>query len=326
MAIFIWAGITSFFLTVFSGVAVIPLLKRVKAGQPILKYVKMHEGKSGTPTMGGLFFILPVSAVFFIFNGFNSRIATVSVAVGLFYMLVGFLDDFLKIKLKHNEGLKPYQKIIFQTAIALLAGVFAFINGLSVIYLPFVKKTVDIGFYIVFAVAFIFIAMTNSVNLTDGLDGLCGGVSVVYCVFIAAIIGLERNFTFQFLKVDEYEGLFLLVFALIGGILGFLLFNTPKAKVFMGDTGSLALGGLLGAISAFSGNILFVPILGFAFAWSALSVIIQVLHYKRTKRRVFLMAPFHHHLQMKGHTETQISFYYSVFTVITGAVAVIFYL
>ena len=326
MAISILAGITVFFITIIFGLAVIPLLKRVKFGQPILKYVKMHEGKNGTPTMGGLFFIFPIAAVFFIFNGTNTRIATVSVAIGLFYMLVGFLDDFLKIKLKHNEGLKPYQKIIFQTAIALLAGGFAFVNGLSVIYIPFVKKTVDIGFYIVFAVAFVFIAITNSVNLTDGLDGLCGNVSVFYFAIITVIIGLERNFGFPMLKEEEYSSLFSLIFAIVGGTLGFLIFNVPKAKVFMGDTGSLALGGLAGAISVFSGNILFIPIIGWAFVWSSLSVIIQVVHFKRTKRRVFLMAPFHHHLQMKGYTETQISFYYSVFTVIIGAVAVIFYL
>lgn len=326
MITFLSAGLVAFILTFISGLIFIPVLKRIKAGQPILKYVKTHETKNGTPTMGGLFFILPTTAVFFAAGGGNLKIATVSVAIGLFYMLIGFLDDFIKIKFNHNEGLKPYQKILFQTAIAFLAGAFAFVNGLSVIYLPFVKKTVDIGYFIIFAVAFIFIAITNSVNLTDGLDGLSGGVSVVYVLFISALCALEKNFGFQYLKGDEYDGIFLLIFALAGGIIGFLIFNVPKAKVFMGDTGSLSLGGFLGAISAFSGNMLFIPIVGFAFVWSSISVIIQVAHFKRTKRRVFLMAPFHHHLQMKGFTETQISFYYSVFTVIMGSISVIFYL
>ena len=326
MATYFAAGLSAFTLTFLAGLICIPVLRKMKAGQPILKYVKTHEMKNGTPTMGGLFFILPLSAVFFAFNGLSSRIATVSVAIGLFYMFIGFLDDFLKIKLKHNEGLKPYQKIIFQTAIAFLAGAFAFMNGLSVIYIPFVKTTVDIGYFIIFAVAFIFIAITNSVNLTDGLDGLAGSVSVFYAIFIVAIISLEKGFGTQYLKADEYNGISLLSFALIGAIIGFLIFNVPKAKVFMGDTGSLSLGAFLGALSSFSGNILFIPILGAAFVWSSLSVIIQVVHFKRTKKRVFLMAPFHHHLQMKGFTETQISFYYSVFTVITGTVSVIFYL
>ena len=326
MATYFAAGLSAFTLTFLAGLICIPVLRKMKAGQPILKYVKTHEMKNGTPTMGGLFFILPLSAVFFAFNGLSSRIATVSVAIGLFYMFIGFLDDFLKIKLKHNEGLKPYQKIIFQTAIAFLAGAFAFMNGLSVIYIPFVKTTVDIGYFIIFAVAFIFIAITNSVNLTDGLDGLAGSVSVFYAIFIVAIISLEKGFGTQYLKADEYNGISLLSFALIGAIIGFLIFNVPKAKVFMGDTGSLSLGAFLGALSSFSGNILFIPILGAAFVWSSLSVIIQVVHFKRTKKRVFLMAPFHHHLQMKGLSETQKSFYYSVFTVITGAVSVIFYL
>lgn len=326
MKILLTAGLCTLALTFFAGLAVIPVLKKAKAGQPILKYVKEHEGKRGTPTMGGLFFVLPLAAVFFIFGGFKSSIATVSVAVGLFYMLVGFLDDYLKIRLKHNEGLKPYQKIVFQTAIAILCGAFAFVNGLTVLYIPFVKKTVDVGIWITVIAAVVFIAITNSVNLTDGMDGLAGGVSVCYLAAIFALITLEMRFNTQYLRSEEYEGLFVLVAAAAFSVVGFLLFNAPKAKVFMGDTGSLALGGLLGAVSVFSGNTLFIPVIGAAFAWSSLSVIIQVAHFKRTKERVFLMAPFHHHLQMKGLTETQICFYYSVITVILGVVAVIFYL
>ena len=308
------------------GIVAVPALKRIKAGQPILKYVKEHESKSGTPTMGGLFFILPSAAVFFAFGGWRARIAAFSAAIGLFYMLVGFLDDFIKIKLKHNEGLKPYQKILFQTAIAILGGVFAYVNGLTAVYIPFVKKTAELGVFAVILAAAVFIAITNSVNLTDGLDGLCGSVSLWYAIIMSALILIEKNFNVSYIRNEETEGLTLLLFALAGGILGFLIFNVPKAKVFMGDTGSLALGGFLGATSVFSGNTLFVPIIGCAFVWSSLSVMIQVAHFKRTKRRVFLMAPFHHHLQMKGFTETQISFYYSLFTIITGTCCVIFYL
>ncbi|MEG9429500.1 MAG: phospho-N-acetylmuramoyl-pentapeptide-transferase [Christensenellaceae bacterium] len=322
----ILAGLCSLALTFFSGFVFIPVLKKIKAGQPILKYVKEHEQKSGTPTMGGLFFILPLTAVFFVFGGGRTRIATVSVAIGLFYMLVGFLDDFLKIKLKHNEGLKPYQKIVFQTAIALLGGAFAYTNGLTVLYIPFVKKTIDIGVWVIFVAAAVFIALTNSVNLTDGLDGLCGGVSACYLLIVAVLILLEKNFAASYLKSTEYEGLDLLISVTFFAVIGFLIFNEPKAKVFMGDTGSLGLGGILGAVSVFSGNTLFIPLIGAAFVWSSLSVVIQVAHFKRTRKRVFLMAPFHHHLQMKGFTETQIDFYYSLVTVIIGLVAIILYL
>ncbi len=326
MTEFLLAGLCSLALTFAAGLAVIPVLRRIKAGQPILKYVKAHESKSGTPTMGGLFFILPFTAVFFAFGGARSKIAAVSVAVGLFYMLVGFLDDFLKIKLKHNEGLKPYQKIVFQTAIAVLCGAFAYVNGLSVLYIPFVKKTVDVGVWITVIVAVFLIAITNSVNLTDGMDGLAGSVSAIYIGGLAVLIFLEKDFGYLYLKEEEYDGLFLLLSVLFFAVTGFLIFNVPKAKVFMGDTGSLALGGFLGAVTAFSGNTIFTPLIGAAFVWSSLSVIIQVAHFKRTRRRVFLMAPFHHHLQMKGFSETQISFYYSLITVITGVVAVIFYI
>ena len=325
MSVILTAGLFSLALTFLSGLAFIPVLRKVKAGQPILKYVKEHEQKSGTPTMGGLFFILPLAAVFFICGGGRTRVATVSVAIGLFYMLVGFLDDFLKIKLKHNEGLKPYQKIVFQTAIALLGGAFAYTNGLTALYIPFVKRTVDIGVWIIFVAALTFIALTNSVNLTDGLDGLCGGVSACYLLIVAALILLEKNFG-SYRKSEETDGILLLVSVTFFAVLGFLIFNVPKAKVFMGDTGSLGLGGVLGAVSVFSGNTLFIPVIGAAFVWSSLSVIIQVAHFKRTRKRVFLMAPFHHHLQMKGFSETQIGFYYSLITVIIGLITVIFYL
>ena len=179
-----------FVLTLICGRVTIPLLKKIKAKQTILKYVQTHKEKNGTPTMGGLFFIVPAVVVYFVFCGLKSRTATVSVAIGLAFMAVGFLDDFLKIKLKQNEGLKAYQKIIFQTAIAFVAGVFAYNNGLTKFYLPFTKLSVDFAWFTVPFVALIFIAITNCVNLTDGLDGLAGGTSVVYLVIFVALISV----------------------------------------------------------------------------------------------------------------------------------------
>lgn len=310
-----------------SGLFIIPLLKKLKAGQTVLKYVESHKEKNGTPTMGGLFFIMSAVITFFIFYKGESRIAVFSLSLGLAFMLVGFIDDFIKIKTLKNEGLKPYQKIIFQTVISTLAGVFAYQNNLTVFYIPFVKKTVSLGVFTIPLVAIIFIAITNSVNLTDGLDGLAGSVSAVYLVFLILLIEAEKTaFGFMYLKPTEYDQLKSLSACLIGGILGFLIFNVNKAKVFMGDTGSLSLGGFIGAISIFSSNTFFIPIIGFCFVLSSVSVIIQVLHYKRTKERVFLMSPLHHHFQMKGLTETQISYIYSLITGILGAVSVIFYL
>lgn len=321
-------GLVSTILSSIAGYITIPLLSKIKAGQPILKYVESHKQKNGTPTMGGLFFIVSAVIVFYIFNGFKGRISTVIVIIGLSYMVVGFLDDFIKIRYKKNEGLKAYQKIIFQLFIAIFAGVFCYRNGLTVIYLPFVKKTVDIGVFIIPLVVFIFIATTNSVNLTDGLDGLAGSVSVVYLLFIIVVIYLEiTNFNFLYIREEEYLSIITLAISLMGALIGFLFFNSYKASVFMGDTGSLSLGGFIGGISIFSSNSLFIPILGALFVVSSVSVIIQVVYFKATNgKRVFLMAPLHHHLQLKGHSESKISFYYSVITGILGVFCVIFYI
>lgn len=326
MKIFAVAVICAFALSFVAGQISVPLLKRIKAGQPILKFVKTHASKSGTPTMGGLFFLISAAAVFFTFGGGGGRIATVILAIAAFYMLVGFLDDLLKIKLKHNEGLKPYQKIVFQAAIAALGGVFVYVNGLDVLYLPFVKKNVEIGWFAVPLTAFLYIAVTNSVNLTDGLDGLAGGVSVGYISAIFALIVAENAFGNGFLTGEESDKILLLCAVTVGATCGFLMFNVSKARVFMGDTGSLGLGGIICGVSAFTGNALFIPIIGAAFVWSSLSVIMQVIYFKRTRRRIFFMSPYHHHLQMKGYTEAQIGYYYSAFTVIMGLVAVIFYI
>lgn len=320
-------ALSSLALTVILGFLIIPLLKRIKAGQPVYKYVETHKSKNGTPTMGGLFFIAAAVIVYFIFCGFSFRLATFAITIGVSFASVGFLDDFIKIKRKQNEGLKPYQKIIFQVTIGLLVGFFAFYNGTTVFYIPFTEITVDLGVFTVPVVAVILIAVTNSVNLTDGLDGLASSVSIAYFVFLSIIILLQTAFMkMPYARVDEYEKLVYLSLALTGALLGFLLFNTGKASVFMGDTGSLALGGFVGGISIFSSNGFLIPILGIMFVLSSISVIVQVLYYKKTKKRVFLMAPLHHHFQLKGYTEWKIAFVYTLITVVAGCLLLIPYM
>ena len=179
MKTYLIAIIISTLLSILSGVVVIPLLKRLKAGQPILKYVEAHKEKNGTPTMGGLFFIVPSVLVFFLLGG-SGRMAIVAIAVGLAFMIVGFLDDFLKIKLRQNEGLKAYQKIVFQLSLSILVGVFCYLNGITIFYIPLINITINLGVFTIVVVALIFVAVTNSVNLTDGLDGLSSSVSVWY--------------------------------------------------------------------------------------------------------------------------------------------------
>lgn len=325
MKTYLIAIIISTLLSILSGVVVIPLLKRLKAGQPILKYVEAHKEKNGTPTMGGLFFIVPSVLVFFLLGG-SGRMAIVAIAVGLAFMIVGFLDDFLKIKLRQNEGLKAYQKIVFQLSLSILVGVFCYLNGITIFYIPLINITINLGVFTIPIVALIFVAVTNSVNLTDGLDGLSSSVSIWYILSLIALCIVQLTFFGRlYLRQDEYDNIIMLSCCLVGGILGFLFYNTNKAKVFMGDTGSLALGGFIGALTVFTSNAFYMPIIGICFVVSSLSVILQVLHYKRTRKRVFLMAPFHHHLQMKGYTESQICYFYSLITVIMGVLSIIFY-
>ncbi|MDY6366945.1 MAG: phospho-N-acetylmuramoyl-pentapeptide-transferase [Clostridia bacterium] len=322
MKIYLTEIILSFFLTVLMGVFFIPILKKLKAGQPILKYVEAHKSKSGTPTMGGLLFIIPSVIVCLVFNGVGDKLSIVSVTLGISFMFVGFLDDFIKIKYRQNEGLKPYQKIIFQLVIAFFAGFFSYRNGITTFYVPFTKTTVDLGFFAIPFISLIFISITNCVNLTDGLDGLASFTAIPYFIALAIIISLQTSVY----GTGGYDGLISLCLCLSGGLIGFLVFNVNKAKIFMGDTGSLSIGGFIGALSIFSSNGFFIPVIGIMFVLSGISVIVQVMWFKKTGKRVFLMAPLHHHFQLKGMTETQISYIYAVITGFVGLICVIFLL
>ena len=292
---------------------ILPVLKRLKAGQYILGYVKEHKNKSGTPTMGGLAFIAAIIAVGLCTLGIKDNRINLTLAVTAGFMIVGFLDDFLKIYRKDNGGLKPYQKIIFQIAIATIAVFFCYLIDLRYLYVPFGGGlSVYIGWGIIPLVIFIFTATVNCVNLTDGLDGLAGGTSSAYLF----IMGL--------MLYTQAENFSSLCFIAVGAVAAFLLFNVNKASIFMGDTGSLALGGLISGISVFSGNSLYIPILGIMFVVSGISVIVQVIYYKRTRRRVFLMAPLHHHFQMKGYTECKITYAYVLITAFVGIICLMF--
>lgn len=296
----------------------IPLLRRAKINQTILKYVKEHFSKNGTPTMGGIGFVT-ATIIVFIFSVKSVTIPTVALIVFVLYAVIGFFDDFIKIKFEKNEGLTPLQKIVFQTIVALICAVYCGYNGLNNVYLPFTSRLLNIGAWFYPLCVLVFLATTNCVNLTDGLDGLCGTVSTVVLTVGAVIVISETNkFGQNYLDKSEYEGLCVLAISCAGSLIGYLLFNTNKASVFMGDTGSLALGGIIASVYTFSGNALYIPLAGVAFVASGVSVIIQVLHYKRTKKRVFLMAPLHHHFQHKGYAESKIVFWYFAVTLVAG--------
>ena len=305
--------IASFGVSLLFLLILLPLLKRLKAGQYILGYVQEHKDKGGTPTMGGLAFIASIIIVGLCLAGVNDGKANLTFAITAGFTVVGFLDDFLKIYRKENEGLKPYQKIIFQLAIAAIAAAYCYINGIDYLYIPFGGgKQFYIGWGIIPLVLFVFIACVNCVNLTDGLDGLAGGTSVAYLLTFGVMLAVQKS------------GQTVLCFTAVGAVAAFLIFNVNKASVFMGDTGSLALGGFISCVTVFTGNTLYLPILGIMFVISGISVILQVIYYKRTRRRIFLMAPLHHHFQMKGYTECKITYAYVTITAFIGMVCLLF--
>lgn len=308
-------GLCAFALSLVFCLLLIPLLKRRKVGQEILSYVTEHRQKSGTPTMGGIAFIAAATLACLLLVKEKDRLLYVTLAIGFAFLLVGFLDDFLKLRHKRNEGLKPYQKIFFQLSVALIAGVFCFVNGYTLLYIPFTGFAVDIGALMIPLSVFVFLATVNCVNLTDGLDGLAASSCVGYFFCFSLLIILQ----------GEYLSLAFVGFALVGALLAFLLFNTNKASVFMGDTGSLALGGFAGAVGVFSGNLLAVALIGFVFVLSGITVILQVIYYKCTRRRIFPMAPIHHTFQKMGHSEAKISFFYFLSTLFLGTLVLLFY-
>ncbi len=291
----------------------IPLLKRLKTGQNILHYVKEHQSKGGTPSMGGLAFIFSAAAVALGGVGFKDKSLLVSVVVGVGYLLVGFLDDLLKMRHRQNLGLKPYQKLIFQLAVAVFASLYCCLNGLTSLKIPFTALEWELGWWMLPLGVFVFLATVNSVNLTDGLDGLAGSTSGVFFAFFALIIGAQGG----------SAALKSLCLCLSGALAGYLVFNTNRASVFMGDTGSLSLGGFAACVTLFSGNALLLPVVGAMFVLSSISVIVQVIYYKKTGKRVFLMAPIHHHFQQKGYSEGKISYVYALITAVLGGLCLL---
>lgn len=287
------------------GIPIFKLCKKFHLSQTILHYVDKHAGKSGTPTMGGFIFIFACIFACSFFLGYDGCFSILLLLTMLGYGLLGFLDDFIKIKGHKNEGLKPYQKIIGQVGLSLIIALFVYFKIGSEIDLFGLK--IDLGFFIIPLIVVFYVAVTNSVNLTDGLDGLAGGVSTIYLLSFGVILAM--------LGFDNYG---IISFAMAGALIGFLLFNGFPAKIFMGDTGSLALGGLIASLAVFSGLELIMPIIGIMFVLSAVSDILQVGYYKKTHKRIFKMAPLHHHFEQKGVHENRIVAVYIVITLICG--------
>ena len=306
----------AFVVAVLCGRWMIPLLHRLKFGQEIREEgPKWHEKKSGTPTMGGFIFLagilagLVVACIVAAWSGtpFDFTRLGMLAIVMLAYAAIGFLDDYIKVILKRNLGLTAAQKFGLQFLVALLFVSWAVFGGhiKTVISIPFTNLSWEMGwFFIPFAVLVI-LASVNSVNLTDGLDGLATCVSIVVCLFFlifSKVVALRTEVA-------------LFAAVTIGGLLGFLVYNRFPAKVFMGDTGSLCLGGIVCGMAILTEQPLTLLIVGFVYVMESLSVILQVASFKLTGKRIFKMAPIHHHFELCGWSEVKIV---TVFTSVTA--------
>lgn len=316
-----FAFLLSFFVAFAIAPLVIHVLKKQKARQAILSYVDFHNQKAGTPTMGGIIFILALSICSLVLFIGKFKIAGFGILFVVAFSLIGFVDDFVKVLGKKNEGLTPLQKLIFQFVVASLAGLFMYKMGITKIMIPFTKIALDVSWGIIPICIFVFLATTNAVNLTDGLDGLATTTVLIFMIAISLLISI--NAKFSGVDAGELANLQILAITSAGAMFGFLFFNGYPAKIFMGDTGSLCLGGLVAIISMFSGNTLYIVLFGMVFVASSVSVLLQVFYFKLTRKRIFLMAPLHHHFEKKGVHEVKIVIGYAIFTTIISILTLI---
>jgi phospho-N-acetylmuramoyl-pentapeptide-transferase len=304
------ASATALLIGLLLGPKFISWLRKTQGkGQPIrTDGPQSHLAKRGTPTMGGLLILTSVMISVLLWMDLTNPYVWACLIVTSGFGVIGWLDDYDKVKKAHHAGLSGKTRLLAEFVIAGFATWIMIRTGGTGLHLPFVKETVlDLGwFYIAFG-AFVIVAFGNAVNLTDGLDGLATMPVIIACIAFLLISYLVGNARFaNYLGVPHVPGagdLTVLLLAIVGAGLAFLWFNAPPAAVFMGDTGSLALGGALGAVSVATHHEFVLAIVGGVFVVEALSVVIQVLVYKRTGKRVFLMAPIHHHFEHLGWSE-----------------------
>lgn len=311
---FLLPAVIAFLVTAILGPVIIPWLTKLKFGQEILEIgPNWHKNKAGTPTMGGMMFIagILVSVAAYLFARFDIRLLMMML-IALGFGVIGFVDDYVKVVKKRNLGLTAIQKFALQ---AILSVIYILVlketgNLSTEIIIPFVKTAISLPWwlYIVF-ILFVVTGTVNAVNLTDGIDGLATSITVVVSAFFA--------FAAVYFK-SVGESVFAM--ALFGGCLGFLLFNKHPAKVFMGDTGSLFLGGAISVMAVGMGMPLVLIICGFVYLFETLSVILQVASFKLTGKRIFKMSPIHHHFEMCGWKEKKIV---RVFTLVTLVLCII---
>jgi len=326
-------SIIAFFLSfIFTLTAMPKFIKwaKQKATQPIFDLAPdSHKSKNSTPTMGGLIFMLSATASILITAELNKYVI-LTLLVLIYFMFLGFIDDIGKIKGESNQaGLSARKKFILQWAGAIVVSVLLVIIGFDTkLYVPFYKHpVVDMGWFAVAFWAFIIVAMSNAVNLTDGLDGLATVPSIFSLFTLGILLYIVGNVKFSSYLFFPFEmgvgELTVIVFALIGSLLGFLWYNANPAEVFMGDSGSLPLGAVIGFLAVIAKSELLLAFIGFVFIMETVSVILQVGSYKTRGKRVFKMAPIHHHFEMLGWKENKITIRFWIMALITNLIAIL---
>ena len=306
--------IIAFVISAALAPVVIPFLRKLKVGQTERKELESHQKKMGTPTMGGIIILAAVIVTSLIYiNDYPKIVPILFLTVG--FGIIGFLDDYLKVVLRRSDGLLAWQKMILQIVVTAVFAVYMIkVSGVSLeMLIPFSGgKYLDLGWVAVPLLFFAVIGTVNGVNFTDGLDGLASSVTVMVATFFSVV------------AVGTQSGIEPITCAVVGALLGFLLFNVYPASIFMGDTGSLALGGFVAGTAYMFQMPLFILIVGFIYLIEVLSVIIQVTYFKKTGgKRIFRMAPIHHHFELGGWSETKVVAVFSITTAILCMIALL---
>lgn len=316
------ATMIGFVLAVMVGLILIPIFKKRNARQRLSIYLEeQHKTKSNTPTMGGLIFIIPTlftTVILFLLNKIDfSYSLLIVIFVFVSYSIIGFIDDYLILKRNNNKGLSENSKLLLQFIIALVFFALFMLENEPLLWVHSLNIKYDIGWLYGIFILLVLVASSNAVNITDGLDGLAGGLSVI-AFFTFGLISWNSGW------LAGYQDIALFCFILVGSLLGFLVFNVNPAKIFMGDTGSLSLGALLGTVAILTRHELLLMLIGIVFVIETLSCILQRYYYKLTKKRLFPMAPLHHSFEKKGFKESDIVKIFWIVGLLASMIAITF--
>lgn len=319
----VFSLLIGFLISIVVALVILPILKKKHCKQFLSEYLEeRHKNKKNTPTMGGLIFVISTLFVTLIFLIFNKMNFSYNLFIVLFtfvgYFLIGFIDDLLIIKKGNNKGLSENSKLFLQTLIALTFFYFFMKAGNEpLLWIHAINLKLDISFFYGLFILFVLIASSNAVNITDGLDGLAGGLSFIAFLTFGVI-------TYYTGWLDGYEEIAMFCFILAGSILGFLIFNVNPAKIFMGDTGSLALGATLGTIAILTRHEILLILIGIVFVIETTTCLIQRYYYKLTKKRIFPMTPIHHTFEIKGWKENDIVKLFWVIGLLASLIALVY--